>query len=154
MTKLRENSLALKSGDLLPFDKRKSAGRTFYQVDEYKAFGKSEAELQEACEDYLKEMKAPYIHIPAHAYKTQKVKAGIPDLIISIPKTLAKIYREDFREAGMIDNLNINLTLFVELKKRGGKARQGQKNFARHANVYLVDNLPDFKTLVDKFVRL
>jgi len=119
----------------LPFSKYKFTHRSIKDISKTADLG-SEDELQQKCEEWLKEEKIPYIHIGKAIYKDVKIRKkyrGIPDLII-------------FKKDKKYDKC-----LLVELKSLRGKTSQGQKNWAGGLNIYLLRSFQDFKELVLSF---
>jgi len=99
----------------------------------------SEDELQENCENWLKEQKIKYIHVGQQTYRNAKSKStykGIPDLLIFIK----------FRDH--------NMAHLVELKSLLGKASTGQYTWSSGLNVYLLRAFEDFKKSVLKFLKM
>ena len=119
------------------YTKAEQLNRQIRKVGTHKATTEPERNLQEECENHLKVQGITYLHIPTTAYQNKRSKgvlAGWPDLMIFEPDG------------------EYNRALFVELKKRGGKATGHQKRKARRVNVLLVDNFEDFEEVLDKFL--
>ena len=122
----------------LPFSKDKQAGRTIKKVGTRKPTTEKESTLQDECENHLKVQGVSYLHIPQSAYqhrRSKSVLAGWPDLMIFEPSE------------------KYNRSLFIELKKKGGKPTGHQKRKARRLNVMLIDNFEDFKEQLDNFLN-
>ena len=126
------------------YPKHKQLGRTIKEVGAH-ATTEPEAKLQEHCEGYLDYLKVPYIRIPDAIWSnrvpphTRKQCArylkGLPDLMIVDPAD------------------KYNRLLCVELKRKGGTATGGQKNWGRKMQMVIVRSLDDFQQVVDEFLN-
>lgn len=114
------------------YSKSIQLGRTAIDYTEFRD-ACPESELQAQCEEYLRLRNVPFIRIPDGVYatlvkspKTARLAGemrGVPDLTILDPT-----------EEGH------NRALLVELKSKNGRLRQGQKTWARKANMVVVRN--------------
>ena len=137
---------------MLPFDKRKQAGRTNIQesmtVTQFKRAVARENVLQGQVEELLK-VKYPdvrYIRFPDWVYARlardkdpilraiAKILRGVPDLII---------FKEDDR---------FNQALLLELKAKQGSLRQGQKNWSKNLNLHIKRDFESVEKLLEEFM--
>jgi len=120
----------------LPLSKFKTSGEGIRDISKTVDLGPEE-DLQQNCEDWLKQEKIHYLHISHAVYRDPKTRGkylGVPDLMV---------FKKDEEH---------NQCLLVELKSLKGTARQGQKRWARGLHVYLLRSFQDFKELVLKFL--
>ena len=120
------------------YTKNDQLGRTIKKVGTRKATTEKESTLQDECENHLKVQGISYLHIPQSAYqhrRSKSVLAGWPDLMIFEPDG------------------KYNRSLFIELKKKGGKPTGHQKRKARRLNVMLIDNFEDFREQLELFLN-
>ncbi|MCP3681775.1 MAG: VRR-NUC domain-containing protein [bacterium] len=111
------------------------------------AKGESEASIQRKTEDYLDYVGLRYIRLPDNLYMTVKtshqpsyVKARIMQNIRGVPDLVVLKKDGDF-----------NQTLLLELKKKGGRLSQGQKNWHKGLNVAVVYGFEEAKEIIDSF---
>jgi hypothetical protein len=120
------------------YSRRAPTGRVSFQ-------GK-EADLQRACEDYLRVMRIRFIRCPDALYKSvfaagsgvsPRVKAFISTYVRGQPDLV--LLSKDGR------------FLAVELKVGKGQLSQGQLEWARDIEVHVCRSFDEFKELVDGF---
>ena len=148
----------LKRAMTKPYPKSVQLGRSTITSKEFREWNDTEGSLQTACEEYLDFFpNIAVVRIPNQAYRaifanagvSQNIKGmiskwlkGVPDLILIKPSAV-------IGETEYMDNV----CLCIELKVKGGKLTQGQKSFAKQANVIECRSFEHFKVLIDEFTK-
>lgn len=124
--------------------------RTKVKKSKAKSKGEKEETIQKKAENYCTVKGLRFIRIPDTAYSvlfgTPGVKPHVKALLSSYLKgipdmTPLKPYKK------------YNLALLLEIKKKGGKLSQGQKNFHKGLNVVTCYGWDEVKEAIDEFVN-
>lgn len=123
-----------------PYPKDRTLGRQAIEISDYKKTAKNEAELQTVCEQWLRENKIYFVHVPDSAYQNKRSAhklLGVPDLLVFIPEGKG----------------HYNRSVLFELKSKTGKIRTGQERTARQVNVIVIRSFAAFVDEMQDFLR-
>ena len=112
-----------------------------------KTSGPKEQTIQDEVDNYCNSVGIKYIRIPNTAYS---VLFGTPSIPIHV-KALMSSYLKGIPDTTCLKPYKgYNLALLLELKKKGGKLSQGQKNWHKGLNVAVCNSIEDaIKTIKD-----
>lgn len=112
--------------------------------------GEKEASIQSKVENYCTVQGLKFIRIPDTAYSVLFGTPGIPAHV----KALLSNYLKGVPDITILKPYEShNKALLMEIKRKGGKVSQGQKNWHKGLNVVVCWGFEECKLEIDKFIQ-